>query len=498
MRAIVGQPAPELSVELVDGTGATLAAAAADVRVRLVGGSSQLSGQIQRPLDAGKATFNDLRVGTPGVYRLEASVATSGRTITAVTPEFPVSPRPVLLDSASTNAIGDSLGTQVVISGAGASQAFDSGTVIVGTSGQGFIREVLGRAAAGGAVVLRTRPATLNQVIQNGGFTTTMALRGPAGGGDGRGASGNDVAAVTMPFDATFSFGKVSIDDPMSGSSVSVTAGVTFSGSATLDAQFAGFRTKHFLFAVDGQLALTADYAATIRAGLAAQKTFRPDAPLFRVSRLVPVNGWPVLVTSTGRVSFTASAHGGQAINVQGTPQVGRSFHLASEYAGDGWTNTQSSQPLANAPPSSVAPTGAVVLDLGLGLEAKVVVDVALYDLAGVYAFALAHGDVNLTADMPAYMARLMCEASAGVGAGIGFTEDVKDFIADHHLPFGIELPALEFSAPIPGKQFCNESFEFTPTREVRISNLPSVITLGGSVVAAAQPYVVWGGQPVP
>lgn len=257
-----------------DGSGKTISSASGTVTISLDSGAAVLIGTATAPLANGVVTFDSLTLrGTGQVFlRLTASGLGSARTSS-----LSLFSKRVLLDSVATagTAIKGTVDDSAHVSlPASFATSLDSGKVIAGMiDSVAVLRTVLGQTISGGAVHLRTAPASLRAlgIKGRGSGQQSLSLSASIIGGQVR-ASYRVATRHAPPIAGealNVSPGEISWTDDASGV-VAKLSGLSISFDHTLS-------TTHDWDTVDGYLR---QYNATLDGQFALQGTLSLELPL--------------------------------------------------------------------------------------------------------------------------------------------------------------------------------------------------------------------------
>ena len=498
-RGIVDKALPAIVLQLTDGSGRVVTAPGSTVLVRIVSTSGSSLDSTRVDFSSGQATIGSLASHQAGVFHLVAMLATGGTTLSATTSSFSVEPAPVALDSSVVQAVADSSGSRVTLSGQVSGLKVDSGTVVVGTQGQGFLRQVVSVQNNGSSLILNTKPATLNQVVQDGTLSTAVLLstepwnRTPS---NIRHWATTPPSNATFPFGSSLDLGTLSLTSPDGESSLSLSSGLDFNGTGDLELQIEGFQTKNFAFTVDGDVTLTEKLLASMKTEFEAKDTI--TKPLFRQPYLVLIGGFPVIVSFNGDLQLIPSVSAGAGLEYGITSQVTRHVHLGFNFDGQQWTHNASADPSGAGTDPTATPFVDAPINIGAGLEAKVKVGVALYDASEAYTFLDGATNFGAAFDASALTIEATCDAAASLGLGIGLSSDVSGLLSQSTLGFPLEIPDYETSQSLGSIRYCDHVVELAPTTAVVIGGTSGPLVKGATRQLTAQPEATFFGSTRP
>lgn len=338
----------------------------------------------------------------------------------------------------------------------GAPAAPAVGTVLVGAQGGGFLRRVVSSTLNGSDLVVQTTSAALAEVVEAGGFSTSIGLLFDPG--SGAGVLGGPSAAVSqviwgeghfhgMPegmravaggFDLSGLDVCKLLEEASQGAAtcpsqlkkLEITEGrLDFEPDLELEAEFEGFSLDHFRGVAKGDLDLELLLAVEASGTLGELKKdvtfFTFTRPFYAQIGPVPVVGYAELEL-TGNVTVKATA---KAAFMAGYT-AGSSVELGAEYDGSSWKEVSENDGTFDL---RVPQLGDSVLDAAMELSARVSMKprlkIIFYGVVGPFAQVEPFGSATLNLSL----SQCSIEGKSGIDAAIGFTvpfldDDVADF----------------------------------------------------------------------
>lgn len=415
---------PVVQVRLEDASGRPVTTSGLAVTVTLTGAPPgvALSGSTTATTLNGVATFSQLAVSGPADnLRLTASAAG----IEAVASEEFRSVRPAfVIDSTKLSLVSDSAarsrGTYAFQLVAGALPAIDSGMVIVGSQGGGFIRRVKHYAQAGQIVTLSTDSAALSDVVRDGDFSVDVPLALPVSETAGSISNVQWAPARVRLQQAGVLIrnGEIVLDGLQlfgtSSDGLWVKRGrIRFSPAVNLAASFGAFSLKSAKVTVSGKV----EFDAELELGLRAEVHQKSQLPLFTLSRdfVGVVGGVPVY----GRVevpfilTFETGAGADTGILFRFTSEA--TVTGGAEFSSGTWTPLNSAGATFN--PSAPATRGNIDVFAKLGAMAKA--RVSVYGTAGADIWVEPFLRADLDADLLNNVYTTSCSSAVDIGFGI-------------------------------------------------------------------------------
>lgn len=430
------------------------------------------------------------------MYHLEATLSTGGQSLSATSSPFAIAPPPAILDTTKVVATADSSGGRVTVSGA--ATKLDSGTVVVGQKGDGFIREILGVQSAGTTTVYKTRPASLNQLIQNGSLSSAVGISSRARSNVSRLPSPNaPLPAIEIPLKGQLQGTGITLSSLSGSSTVSVTTGADFDGKATIDLSIKNFKTETFAYSLDGTFTLSGELKSKLIEQFSKDSTL-PPIVVFHSPQVYFIGPVPVVVVFEGRFELEGKLNAGASLEFGVQRSITRDIKLGVKYDGATWQKTSNISAKPSGSGFSFNALASTPISLTAGLVGRFVVGAALYDLAEVYAYAGTGFLANASVDLRKLQLTTACNLSASIGAGLGASRDAKNVVNALNLPFALDLPSLQYEATLASIDICPTTTNISPTLAVEVSPPASRIALGTTIQLSATPKAAWFGSTLP
>ncbi len=356
---------------------------------------------------------------------------------------------------------------------ADASVRRSAGDIVVGSQGEGFLREVVSVEDDGAIVTLRTRDAFLDDVVVEGEFHESFRpLSEPLSRSEGdvwRSAVTDQGGYVQLNRTKLLTDGSLSVE---------ASGGIGIDPTMHFDATFSGAQVDSFELSVDGQF--DADLSVLVRNGGYAKVSHKLlklwESPRYVWTGFIgPV---PVVVTTSVEVSADASVSVDGPLEVELGGVTSSQLQLSAELKDDAWT-------LGESHDFDVLLEGPFVrteaeTDIKVSLAAKL--KVRLYDVAGPWVSV--KPGVQFSIDGPhdarSWSGELGVEGKFGVAAefpvktGVGFEGE----FFEAWWPFangGFGGPTGACGAPFSGALTCNGGL-----LESQIDTLQDCIRWGG------------------
>ncbi len=171
---------PAVVVQVVDSVGKPVTTAAPQVTLSLRaanGSAISLAGSTVVTATGGQATFSTISADVAGAnFQL---IAVANGLTSAQSDPIRIVPRAIVIDSTQLTLISDSVSMAAGVYSfiaVGSAPSVDSGTVIVGAQGDGFVRRVIGIERVGSTFRYATVQAALSEVVQSDSLVVHLAL----------------------------------------------------------------------------------------------------------------------------------------------------------------------------------------------------------------------------------------------------------------------------------------------------------------------------------
>lgn len=363
----------------------------------------------------------------------------NGSDITPTTPV--VLSRPVVnLDS--TAAVLQSSAKQMAqgtfVYGSGGGLVVNAGDVIVGSSGDGYLRIVRSVVHSGTMLQLETDPAALTDVISDGDLQMVFTA-----GVTGTSLRELSRAEESMLPGVTIENGKIQFNNVTligdSARGLSIRDGsIAFTPAGALNVSIHHLAITHFKASVSGSLTVDADLV------LGSTGAFtKSDSIAFYTTKgrfVGYVGGLPVYVSVVTVFSFIPSI----ALDGQATVQTGFTASagviVGAEYQNNQWASLTGPNGSVLVKPLTIAVGGKVVGTLGLKAQSQIY----LYGVPGPYLWAKPFLEADASVDLLHDSFSSICKAAINAGFGmkvkvldlslVDFVED-RDFL---NLPISI------------------------------------------------------------
>lgn len=248
-----------------------------------------------------------------------------------------------------------------------------AGDVLVSSLGTGFLRSVVGVSRDGDALVIATRPASLDDAVVQGSLHTRQDLLAP-------GERVEDRTVEVPPLTVTFD--ELTLLEDGDDAKVALNGSVTLHPYLDVDLSVAHARVQSFELVLHGDLDAAADVDVTAGHELSQsfEKTVWTSSPTVVTEWIGPV---PVVEVLTLSLVATGEAHAGVTGTVTlGGVQAHAQLAAGAQYDADaGWTPVADHSLTLDAD----APSTDLLVHAGASVNLLARLDVKLYDLAGPY-----------------------------------------------------------------------------------------------------------------
>jgi alpha-tubulin suppressor-like RCC1 family protein len=457
--------APAVKVRVEDAAGNLVSSSNVSVTVTLTSGSGApvLTGTRTVLAANGIATFSDLVVSDPADdVRLTATAVNLPPAVSSV---FDIQRPAVVVDSLELSLASDSAARQrgvyvFQIKTNSAPPPLDSGAVIVGAQGGGFLRRVRSKTQTGSTLTLLTDEAALSDVVKEGTVSVDVPLAIPQA-----------LAAAEIQ-DVRWSSPRVTLNHSgilvrngevvLDGLQIFGTRSdglwvnrgrIRFSPDVKMQVRFGFFSVTSALVSVSGRVEFDAD----VELGARAEARQKSEIELFTLSRefVAVVAGIPVYGNVEVPFLLTFETGAGADGGISFTFTSAATVTAGAQYANNTWTSLSDASSSFSPGAPTTRGTAAVFARLGAMAKARV----SLYGAAGAELWAEPYLRGDLMADLLANRFSTSCSSAVNLGFGLDFG------ILSHKLA-RFERTAIVSESVWPA---CNRSWSLVRYRSVTV-----------------------------